>query len=107
MLSLREGLFTGLACRSVGCNITWHGGWSNAPVAALVWRISDPGVCIACRTALTEALKTEGFGVLTTIDVQATLKQKLGADMSPYVILGACSPPHLEIGLILLMKMHV
>ena len=60
----------------------------------------DYGITIRVSTGFPEAvartrdaLKAQGFGVLTEIDVQATMRDKLGEDMEPYLILGACNPP--------------
>lgn len=53
----------------------------------------DQPIAQAIET-VTAALKAKGFGVLTTIDVQKAMKEKIGEDIRPYTILGACSPSH-------------
>jgi uncharacterized protein (DUF302 family) len=63
----------------------------NAPSYGFTTKLRGRSLADA-RGLVEKALKEQGFGVLTEIDVQATLKKKLGADFRPYLILGACNP---------------
>jgi uncharacterized protein (DUF302 family) len=60
---------------------------------SLAYEVSLQCSCPEAIDKVTTALKAEGFGILTRIDVKETLKQKIGVDFRPYVILGACNPP--------------
>jgi uncharacterized protein (DUF302 family) len=64
-----------------------------SPASRLGFDVTVPFGYARAVTAVRDALKAEGFGVLTEIDITAAFREKLGKDFRPYTILGACNPP--------------
>jgi uncharacterized protein (DUF302 family) len=64
----------------------------TSPPPALGFEVRLQEAFDAAVARVTGALKAEGFGIVTTLDVRATLQEKIGAEFRPYVILGACNP---------------
>lgn len=61
-------------------------------MAVYAFKVTFDGTIEEARQRVTDELAKEGFGILTEIDVKATLKKKLDVDRRPYLILGACNP---------------
>ena len=87
---------------------------TNPPDPAYGMTRHLPHLSVAeARERITTSLRGEGFGILTEIDVRATLQQKLGEEFRPYVILGACNPKlahkalQAELGMGLLLPCNV